>query len=163
MRVKTNGACILQVEDEENDVLLLQDAFQKAGIEIPLLVVKDGQQAIDYLAGTGIYADRSKHPLPALVLLDLELPLVSGFEVLQWLQGQPNHKGLVIIVFTSSEDPADVDSAYRLGAKSFVVKPVAVEERVEFARLLKAWWLNHNRVPEWDRRGEPRRQVIDVA
>lgn len=148
MTVKANGACILQVEDEENDVLLLRDAFQKAGLELPLLVAKDGGEAIDYLAGTGIYADRSKHPLPALVLLDLDLPLQSGLDVLRWVQGQPSLKGLVIIVFASSEDPADIDSAYRLGAKSFVVKPGAVEERVEFARLLKAWWLNHNRVPE---------------
>lgn len=161
MRVKANGACILQVEDEENDVLLLRDAFQKAGIEIPLLVAKDGREAMDYLAGTGTYADRSKHPLPALVLLDLDLPLQSGLDVLRWVQGQPSLKGLVIIVFSSSGDPADIDCAYGLGAKSFVVKPVAVEERVEFAQLLKAWWLNHNRVPSGQ--GEPRRRAIEVA
>lgn len=139
--------CILLIEDDENDVFLLQYAFKQAGITQPLQVVKDGQQAVDYLAGDGKYADRIQYPAPGLVLLDLKLPLKTGLEVLEWIREQPALQPLIVIVFTSSAQPHDIDQAYRLGANSYVVKPSDTEKRLEVARLLKAWWLDYNSFP----------------
>ncbi len=79
--------CILQIEDEEADIFLLKHVFDKAGITSPVRAVTNGQMAIDYLAGIGVYADRAQYPLPCLVLLDLKLPKISGLEVLEWVAG----------------------------------------------------------------------------
>lgn len=136
--------CILQVEDEANDVFLLQRAFREAGIPNPVRVATDGQMAIDYLAGTGSFSNRREHPLPSMVLLDLKLPRKSGREVLQWIRSQPTFKRIVVIVFTSGQYIGDVGLAYDLGANSFVVKPVDFSQYVSIARLLKDWWLNLN-------------------
>lgn len=140
-----NNRCILQVEDEETDIFLLKRAFSKAGITSPVNAVTDGQMAIDYLSGTGPYADREKHPLPCLVLLDLKLPKRSGFEVLEWLRGQPAFHRVVVVVFSSSNQPSDIDRAYDLGANSFIQKPCDMEHTLELAQLLKGWWLGYNR------------------
>jgi CheY-like chemotaxis protein len=109
---------ILIVEDDPNDVLLLQRAFQKAGLKNNLRLVRDGSQAIAYLSGHGIYSDRAKYPLPFLVLLDLKMPGTDGFEVLQWARAEPDLKRLLIVVLTSSNLQTDVDRAYELGANS---------------------------------------------
>src|SRR4051812_28573679 len=93
---------ILLAEDDPNDVLLIQRAFQKAGLRIALEVVADGEQAIEYLSGRGIYSNREKYPLPFLLLLDLKMPGIDGFEVLQWIRGQPSLKRLLVVVLTSS-------------------------------------------------------------
>ena len=136
--------CILQVEDEETDVFLLRRVFEKAEMPCPLQVVSDGQMAIDYLSGTGDYADREKYPLPCLVLLDLNLPLRKGLEVLEWIRRQPVLKKLVVVVFSSSAHPLDVDRACELGANSYIAKPNGVEKTLEVALLLKGWWLGYN-------------------
>lgn len=115
---------ILLVEDDSNDVLLLQRAFRRAGLTHALQVVSDGDQAVAYLGGDGQFADRTKHPLPALILLDLKLPRRSGLEVLEWLRNQPPEiKSLPVIVLTSSRLSEDVDRAYGLGANSYMAKP----------------------------------------
>lgn len=137
--------CILHVEDEDTDLFLLQRAFLKVGVQIPLKPATDGQMAIDYLSGTGPFADRHQYPLPCLVLLDLKLPKLNGFEVLSWLRQQPNLKPLVVIVLSSSRDPRDVRRAYELGANSFIQKPHDVEDTLKIVHLLKDWWLTHNR------------------
>src|SRR6266481_2179401 len=93
---------ILLVEDDPNDVLLIQRAFQKAGLRAALKVVRDGAQAIDYLSGNGVYAEREKYPLPYLILLDLKMPGTDGFEVLQWVRAEPEIKRLLVVVLTSS-------------------------------------------------------------
>src|SRR4051794_15702703 len=93
---------ILLVEDDDNDVFFLTYAFESAGIVNPVVVVKDGQEAIDYLAGTGRYSDRGIYPLPCLVLLDLKLPVRPGLDVLRWVGQQPHLKPLLVIVLTSS-------------------------------------------------------------
>jgi CheY-like chemotaxis protein len=136
--------CILQVEDEANDVFLLQRAFRQAGIDNPVKVATDGQMAIDYLSGIGHFANRRDHPLPGLVLLDLKLPRKSGREVLQWIRSQPRLRRIVVIVFTSGQYIGDVGLAYDLGANSFIVKPSDFSQYLSIARLLKEWWLNHN-------------------
>lgn len=140
-----SGACILHVEDDSNDVLFLNLAFEKAGITMPVLVATDGQLAIDYLSGAGGYANRKEFPRPCLVLLDLKLPRKSGFEVLAWIRSQPALRRLVVIVLTSAEHEQDVARAYDLGANSYVIKPMDLAEREETARLLKGWWLGCNR------------------
>jgi len=138
---------ILLVEDDDNDVFFLTYAFESAGVVNPLIVVKDGQEAIDYLAGTGRYSDRAIYPLPCLVLLDLKLPVRPGLDVLRWIGQQPHLKPLLVIVLTSSRDANDVDESYRLGARSFLVKPLSIHERLEAARVIKRYWLELNQSP----------------
>jgi len=136
--------CILQVEDEANDVFLLQCAFRQAGITNPVKVATDGQMAVDYLSGTGPFSNRREHPLPSLILLDLKLPRKSGREVLQWIRAQPGLRRVVVIVFTSGQHIGDVGLAYELGANSFIVKPADLSQYISIARLLKDWWLHNN-------------------
>ncbi len=131
--------CILQVEDEPNDVDLLQRAFTHLGVSNPVQVVTDGQMAIDYLAGNGRFADRLKFPLPSLVLLDLKLPHKSGREVLEWIRAHPAFRRLVVIVFTSGQYVGDIGLAYDLGANAFLIKPPDYERYLGIARLLKDW------------------------
>src|SRR5437867_13021464 len=109
-----NGEFILLVEDNPDDVLLIQRAFQKAGLHDALKVVRDGAQAIQYLSGDGLFADRQRFPLPFLVLLDLKMPGTDGFDVLQWARAQPEFKRLLIVVLTSSNFQADVYRTYEL-------------------------------------------------
>ena len=125
-------------------MFLLRRVFEKAGITSSLHVVTDGQMAIDYLSGTGQFADRQKYPLPCLVLTDLKLPKRSGMEVLQWIRHQPRLKKLVVVLFSSSALPQDVDLAYELGANAYIQKPADPDKLKEIAHLLKGWWLGHN-------------------
>jgi CheY-like chemotaxis protein len=135
---------ILQIEDDENDVFLLRNVFEGAGIANPLHFVTDGQMAIDYLSGNGQFADRQKYPLPCLVLTDLKLPKKSGLEVLEWIRHQPRLKKLVVVVFSSSAHPKDVDKAYELGANAYIQKTADPNQLKEIAHLFKGWWLGHN-------------------
>ncbi len=139
-----DSKCILLVEDDQNDVFFLEYAFESAGINNPIRVVTDGQQAIDYLQGRGRFSDRAIHPMPSLVLLDLKLPVKMGFDVLKWMRQQTRFQTLPVIVLTSSSDILDVDEAYRLGARSYVVKPVSVDKRLELANAIKKYWLEMN-------------------
>ena len=129
--------CILHVEDDEDDVLLLSLAFKQAGITTPIQVVADGQQAIDYLARVGPFADREKYPRPSLVLLDLNLPRKNGLEVLDWIRDQPALKDLVVIVFSSWARKNDVEHASKVGAHSYVLKPMDIDQYRKFAKRLK--------------------------
>jgi CheY-like chemotaxis protein len=142
-----NTAPILLVEDDQNDVFFLQHAFEAAGIANRLQVVEDGEQAINYLAGQGQFTDRSGFPLPCLVLLDLNLPLKTGLDVLRWLHEQPSLQTLLFIVLTSSQNSRDIDEAYRLGARSFLVKPHSLEQRLNMAKAIKVYWLEMNEFP----------------
>src|SRR6476619_4385714 len=117
-------ALILLVEDRGEDILLIQKAFHRAGVVNPRLAVRDGEQAIAYLSGTGPYSNRAEYPLPWLILLDLKMPRVDGFEVLKWIRSQPELRRLIVVVLTSSEQLKDVNRAYELGANSFMVKPM---------------------------------------
>jgi CheY-like chemotaxis protein len=138
---------ILLVEDDENDVFFLQRALKEERITNPVRVAEDGQEAVDYLSGVGRFADRAKFPVPCLIILDLKMPRRTGLEVLEWIRAHHAFLTIPVIVFTSSAQPEDIDRAYRLGANAFVVKPPSVEERLEFARLLKGFWLGLNRPP----------------
>jgi CheY-like chemotaxis protein len=138
---------ILLVEDERNDVFLLQHAFEAATITNAVQVLEDGRQAIDYLAGTGKYADRAEYPLPCLLLLDLKLPMKSGLDVLRWIQQQPQLRMLIVVVLSSSRNRSDVDAAYELGARSYLVKPLTMGARLELAKAIKQYWLQLNVPP----------------
>ena len=138
---------ILHVEDDENDIFFLKHAFDKAGILSPMHIAKDGQQAVDYLAGVGKFSDRSSHPLPWLIILDLKLPRKSGIEVLKWLRADSGLPILPVLILSSSGQSDDVDQAYALGANCFVVKPSSVSERVRLAGTIKEFWLGFNRPP----------------
>jgi CheY-like chemotaxis protein len=140
---KTSGA-ILLVEDNEDDVFLMQRALKKAGIANPLFLAEDGQEAIDYLAGNGKYADRSTYPIPAIVFLDLKLPEIRGHDVLAWIRGEPHLRNVVVVVLTSSSEPQDLKESYRLGANSYVVKPPTAEQLLDMAKAFKWYWLEYN-------------------
>jgi len=139
---------ILLVEDDSNDVLLIQRAFRKANLANPLQVVRDGEDAIAYLAGQAPYTNREHYPLPVLLLLDLKLPRKSGFEVLAWLRQQPGLKRLPVVVLTSSSRTADINQAYELGANSYLVKPVAFDALLDMVRTLNLYWLILNEKPD---------------
>ncbi len=133
--------CVLVAEDDENDVLFLQRAFRQAEITTPLQVTRDGQDAIDYLAGSGRYTDRDQYPLPCLVMLDLKMPRKNGMETLAWIRGQETLEAMPVIIFSSSLHPEEIDKAYRLGASAFLTKPSGVKERLELAKRIKRSWL----------------------
>jgi two-component system response regulator len=135
---------ILLVEDDQNDVFFFQYAFREAGIDNPIQVANDGQQAIDYLSGNGEYSNRERFPFPCLVFLDLKLPVKMGLDVLRWLQKQPKLKNLLVLVLTSSSNLTDIDEVYRLGARAFLVKPVSTDKRIAMARIIKQFWLELN-------------------
>ena len=138
---------ILLAEDDPNDVFLLQHAFESAQVSNPLQVVSDGQQAIDYLSGTGKFADRTQFPLPALLVLDVKMPRRTGLDVLEWLKDQENLSCVPTIMLSSSANPADVEKAYQLGVNGFVVKPQGVAQRVDLAKMIKGYWLTFNELP----------------
>lgn len=145
--MNTENRFVLLVEDDPNDVLLVKRAFRKAGASVSMRVVTDGQAAVDYLAGHGIYADRNTHPLPSLVLLDLKLPRKSGHEVLEWLRKQSALNRMPVVVLTSSKESRDVNRAYDLGANSYLVKPVAFADLLKMAHTLDLYWLQLNEDP----------------
>jgi CheY-like chemotaxis protein len=132
---------ILAAEDEESDRMILELAFEKARSPHPLILVRDGQEAIDYLSGKGHYADRSAHPLPALIVLDLKMPRMNGFDVLAWLTRQPQYKELPAVVLSSSADQSDVAKARQLGARDYFVKPHRLDNLVAIAQQIQVRWL----------------------
>lgn len=138
---------VLLVEDDENDVMFVQRAFKHAGILNPLHVARHGDEAIEYLDGTGPYTDRDRHPLPVFVLLDLKMPRRSGLEVLEWVKDRAGLKRIPIVVLTSSKNDADVNKAYELGANSYLVKPVSFEGLIELVKSLHLYWLVLNERP----------------
>jgi len=140
-------AVVLLVEDREDDVLLINKAFAQACLSNPVHVVRDGDEAIHYINGDAPYADRSKYPLPQLILLDLKLPRVDGFEVLRWLRAQRELDHIIVLVLTVSSDIRDVSRAYKLGANSFMVKPTDFQDVTAMINMLKGYWLLGDKVP----------------
>lgn len=138
---------VLVADDDQNDINLLRRAFQKAGIEVPITTVRDGEEAIHYLHGDKEFADRTAFPIPTLLLLDLKMPRADGFEVLEWLRRQAGLKRMPVIVMTSSDEPQDVDRAYDLGANSFVKKPDDFTDLTRISQKLHEYWLETNLCP----------------
>ena len=144
----TTNRAILLVEDNEDDVFLMQRALKGARVINPLFVVEDGQEAVDYLGGAGKFGDRETYPLPAIVFLDLKLPLISGHDVLAWVRRQKELESLVVIVLTSSNEASDLSRCYALGANSYLVKPPTPEQLEDLANAFRWYWLEYNRFEE---------------
>ncbi|QYM80531.1 response regulator [Horticoccus luteus] len=136
-----NARTILYVEDEADDVLFMRFAFQRLALNVDLRAVGDGSQAIAYLAGEGPFSDRRQHPLPAVLLLDLNLPLQSGFEVLQWLRHEAGLTTLPVVIFSSSGRPEDRARAQALGASDYWLKPSSGLAFADIARDVHDRWL----------------------
>jgi CheY-like chemotaxis protein len=113
---------VLYAEDDANDIALVQVAFQPRP-DLDLQFVKDGAEAISYLAGRGKFADRRTYPLPNVILLDIKMPRLSGFDVLAWLRQESSVASIPVIAFSSSDQQSDIDKAYQLGVNAYVVKP----------------------------------------
>jgi CheY-like chemotaxis protein len=138
---------ILLVEDREDDILVLRKAFERAAAQTALQVARDGEEAIWYLSGTGKYSNRAEYPLPSLVLLDLRMPRVDGFEVLRWIRNQSGLAALIVIVLSSSEQTKDINHAYKLGANSYMVKSLEFKDATASAAMIKNYWLQCNSLP----------------
>ena len=135
---------ILLVEDDENDVVVMMMALEKAGLTCPIRVARDGREAQDYLSGTGKFADRHEYPLPYLILLDLKLPRVMGLEVLKWLRERPEFDSTIVLILSSSSMPEDVQGAYHLHANGYLVKPYNLEKLQLMTQAIKEFWYVQN-------------------
>ena len=138
---------ILLVEDNPDDVDLNLRALKKNKILNRVIVARDGAEALDYLFGTGAYAGRDLSEMPQVVLLDLKLPKIDGLEVLQRLRADDRTKLLPVVIMTSSNEDRDLIESYRLGANSYVRKPVDFTEFAEAVRQLGLYWLLLNEAP----------------
>jgi CheY-like chemotaxis protein len=131
---------ILIVEDNEDDITLLKAAIRNAKVPNPIKVVRDGVEAIKYLEGDGPYEDRLSYPFPGALFLDLKLPKLNGFDVLQWLKEHEECKVIPVMVLTSSALERDVTKAYQMGANSFMVKPGSLGGLTELVDLAFRFW-----------------------
>lgn len=143
-----NAPLILIAEDDVDDAFFILRTLEKSHILNPTQLVKNGDEAIDYLLGRGFYSNRSEYPLPGLLLLDLKMPCKNGFEVLSWLRDQPGLREIRVVVLTSSTDVRDVNLAFQLGADGFMIKPADFLRFVEFSEALSGNWLWFNDAPK---------------
>ena len=139
---------ILLADDSPDDVFLIRSAFKKGGFQDPIHVVSDGEQTLQYLRGDGPYADRKQHPIPHLLLLDLNMPRLNGFEVLSWIRGRQEWMCLPVIVLTTSFYGPEIKRAYDLGANSFITKPPEFAHLVASLKEVGEHWLRRAILPE---------------
>src|SRR6267378_4592589 len=127
---------ILLVEDDENDIFFTRRAMAKASLEPPVHVAVNGQDALDYLSGAGEYANRNVYPLPQYIFLDLKLPFLHGFQVLEWMRAQPALKDIPVFVLTSSPEESDRNRAQQLGAAAYLIKPATAQMLSDALKLV---------------------------
>jgi CheY-like chemotaxis protein len=140
-------AVLLMVEDNPMDIALTLDAFKQVRLNNPIRVVKSGEEALDYLLGKDQYQDRTEHPLPDLILLDLKLPGISGLDVLKEIKTRPVLKRIPVIILSSSAEEGDRALGYDLGANSYLVKPISFEGFLEVVDSIREYWLTLNLGP----------------
>lgn len=140
-------AIVLLVDDREDDVVLTEQAFARATVPNQLIAVRDGAEAIAYLQGEGRFVNRAEFPLPDLLLLDINMPKVDGFDVLKWVRSNPELSNLRVVMLTTSDQMNDIDKAYSLGVNSYVVKPVKFNSFVELIGFLLRFWFENSRAP----------------
>jgi CheY-like chemotaxis protein len=138
--------CILLVEDTEDDIELTRRALKKNNLTNPLVIARDGQEALDYLLGDGT-GGQNADDLPAIILLDLKLPKVDGLEVLRRLRAQQRTRLIPVVILTSSREERDLVEGYTNGANSYIRKPVDFEQFSEAVRQLGLYWLVLNEPP----------------
>ena len=141
---KIDDAVVLVVEDDPYDAKLIARAIERSRILNPVQTVGDGETAIAYLDGQPPYGDRVQHPLPVLILLDLKMPRLDGFEVLQWIRSQAGLRRIPVVVMTSSSMTSDIGRAYDLGANSYLVKPVGTEAFIDLLKTVELYWIMTN-------------------
>ncbi|MEM7534261.1 MAG: response regulator [Chloroflexota bacterium] len=147
----SQSAHILLVEDNRMDIELTLDAFREARLGNTIHVATNGQEALDYLFGTGKYADRSQYPLPDLILLDLKMPGIDGHEVLRRIKVAPVLKRIPVIILSSSKEEGDRALGYDSGANSYLVKPVSFDGFIDVVRQISAYWITLNvHPPEYE-------------
>lgn len=132
---------VLLAEDDPDDVLLTQLAFERARLANPLAVVRDGEEAVAYLQGQGDYGDRRHYPFPLLLLLDLKMPKLDGFQVLEWIRDQRFSEHLPVAVMTASDFDPDIQRAYELGADSYLLKPPNASRLLELVQRIHGYWM----------------------
>jgi DNA-binding response OmpR family regulator len=140
-RATEQPPAILLVEDDEDDLFLIQRSMQRSRLVNPVQVLPDGEQAVQYLAGEGQYEDRGAHPMPFLILLDLHMPKLSGFEVISWIRQRRELDHVTVAVLTSSSDERDWKKAMELGADSYFVKPGSLDEFVSLMLRIHGHWM----------------------
>lgn len=131
---------VLLVEDDLNDIFLVKRAFKKADVPNPLQVVTDGVEAINYLQGTGKYADRATHPMPRLIVMDIKMPRKTGFEVLEWIKRDGMLKRIPVVIVSSSDQPQDINHAYELGANAYMIKPMDFRSVEHLFQSITHYW-----------------------
>jgi len=131
---------VLLAEDNRDDAFLMERAFKQHGLMRPPHIMENGADAIAYIAGEGIYSDRVAHPFPNLIILDLKMPRVDGFQVLEWIRDHPDFRVIPTVVWSSSSDPRDVKHAYCLGANGYLCKPNDFPEFKTMLGHLLAFW-----------------------
>jgi CheY-like chemotaxis protein len=137
-------AQILLIEDNPMDVVLTLDAFKEAKLSNKIFVARNGQEALDFVFGRGVYADRQLYPLPNLILLDLKMPGIDGFEVLRQIKSTPKLRRIPVIILTSSKEDGDRNMSYDIGANSYLIKPVSFEGFVEVVKKIDDYWFALN-------------------
>lgn len=135
---------LLLAEDHEEEIFLLKYAFEKANISTPVIVVRDGVEAVSYLSGHGLYADRTKYPLPCMVVTDLKMPRLDGFDLINWMRTNHFLPRIPAVVISGSGEKNDEIKARELGARAFYVKPSSLAGLVSIARELDQKWLKRH-------------------
>jgi CheY-like chemotaxis protein len=139
---------VLLVEDDPADARLIMRAIERVKIPARVVHVKNGDDAVSYLAGTEQYGDRKKYPLPCLVLMDVKLPRRWGLEVLQWMRSQKSGVERVpVVMLTSSQEAVDIRQAYDFGVNSYLVKPENTDQLLRMVSVLKDYWFSLNQAP----------------
>ena len=139
---------VLLVDDSPDDRFLLEQAWKKAGIRNPLRMMSGGRSALEFLLGSGPFADRTLHPFPAMALLDIKMPDVTGLDLLARVREHERLRRLPVFMLTASTLPADVADAYRLGANGFLIKPSAMQELIDMLTALKGFYLRFIEFPQ---------------
>jgi CheY-like chemotaxis protein len=139
---------ILIVDDDENDIFFVKRAFTDINVHCAFQVLNNGQEVVDYLDGTGDFANRERYPLPMMILMDLKMPIMDGFQVLAWLRRREGIKVIPTVVFSSSDLPQDITRAYELGANSFMTKSVTYDGLLIKLQTLSQYWLEHCKHPQ---------------
>jgi CheY-like chemotaxis protein len=143
---------ILVVEDDVNDQNFIRRAFRQSGVVNHIAVVNDGEEATAYLRGLGLYADRSLHPLPRLIITDLKMPRMGGIDLLAWMNNRASFRLIPTVVLTSSNDQADVTRAFEHGVKGYMIKPVQFGDLAKLTRIIADYW-RVSCVPDPNERG----------
>jgi two-component system response regulator len=138
---------ILLIEDNQDDIELTIRAFRKNNLKNEIIVIKDGEKAVEYINGTGEYIERDQNKQPAVILLDLKLPKVDGIEILRQIKSNPRMKVIPVVILTSSLEEKDISNGYSFGANSYIRKPVDFNKFQEVVQYLGIYWLLLNELP----------------